>query len=474
MQSQQQFGLTVGSGNAADGNDVITREYYEYNPPGAGRHPQRQANPFGGIIPGFIIVIASSALQWYNEGRAVRDAKMLAKAERQVVELDPLAPFDEKNDGKLVHITGHITTDGGLTDLEHGLRRPNALQLTRTTEAYQWKEHKSTSKRRVSNTKTKVKVSYRYNKMWSQKRIESNRFQSPNHYNPTTRYHLGRSVMTVNDAQVSNGLRVPPDLVNQLSNNSFMQSGNISPENNRVISSVNLMNADDLQTNNDAIILLNENKLYISGTKSPSELLSLGHVQSSIVPRSNVPVMRSPPHPEVGDIKVSWSEVTAPMDGVSILAKQENGYLVPWSQNNGHMIYSLIPGEFNAKSMILQLISRSKFITKLIRLGGWIGSFFGFNLVLSCIPALIKLLPFGIGHILEPLVSIATSTIAFGVSTGLSFSVISAAWLRFRPFFAACLAVISSAGFLGPLYYAKWKRSAEVTEIDEMLKSNEL
>ena len=473
MQSQQQISFSVGSGNAG-GNDVIEREYYEYNPPGTGGHRQRQGSPFGGILPGFIIVIASSALQWYNEGRAVRDAKMLAKAASQVVELDSHAPFDEKNDGKLVHISGNIATDGGLTDLEHGLRRPDALQLTRTTEAYQWKEHKTENRRRVSNRETKVHVYYRYNKMWSQRRIESNRFKSPNHYNPPTKYYLGRSVMTVNDARVSNGLRVPPDLVNQLSSNSFMHTGSIYPENNHVISAVNLLSADNLQTNNDAVILLNENKLYISGTKSPSDLLSLGYSQPGIVTSSNVPAIRSSPNPEIGDIKVSWSEVTAPIHGVSILAKQESGYLVPWSQSNGHMIYNLLPGKFSAKTMISQLISRSKFTTKLLRIGGWIGSFIGFNLVLSCIPALIKLLPFGVGHILEPLVSIATSTIAFGVSTGLSLSVISVAWLRFRPLFAACLAIISSAGFLGPLYYAKWKRSAEVTEIDGILKSNEL
>ena len=68
-------------------------------------------------------------VQWYNEGRAIRDAKMLAYAKRQVVELDSIADIDPENDGILVHITGHVTTDGGLTDPKSGLVRPYALQL---------------------------------------------------------------------------------------------------------------------------------------------------------------------------------------------------------------------------------------------------------------------------------------------------------------------------------------------------------
>ena len=43
-------------------------------------------------------------VQWYNEGWAVRDAKMLAYAKQQVVELDSIAEIDPENDGKLVHI----------------------------------------------------------------------------------------------------------------------------------------------------------------------------------------------------------------------------------------------------------------------------------------------------------------------------------------------------------------------------------
>ena len=54
---------------------------------------------------------------------------MLAYATRQVVELDSIAERDHKNYGKLVHITGHVATDGGLVNPKFGPVHPCALQL---------------------------------------------------------------------------------------------------------------------------------------------------------------------------------------------------------------------------------------------------------------------------------------------------------------------------------------------------------
>jgi len=121
--------------------------------------------------------------------------------------------------------------------------------------------------------------------------------------------------------------------------------------------------------------------------------------------------------------------------------------------------------------MLERLTGRNKFVTKVLRFGGWVGSFVGLKLMLSCVPALVRLLPLGVGSLLQPLALIATSTIAMGVSVGLSAAVIAAAWLRFRPLLASSLAFVSGAGFAGPLLYARAKRSNEVKEIDKILHS---
>ena len=70
--------------------------------------------------------------------------------------MDSTDEIDPINNGKLIHITGYISTENGLADPHHGLRRPDALQLITNTEAYQWKETKKESRTRVSETETRV------------------------------------------------------------------------------------------------------------------------------------------------------------------------------------------------------------------------------------------------------------------------------------------------------------------------------
>lgn len=488
VHSQQQLGVAIGNGNNPGGVDqVIRREHYEYNAPGAHGHHRRQAGPFDCIIPGMLLTFASSALQWWNEGRAVRDARMLADAKKQVVELDSNTPINSENEGSLVHITGHVTTNDGLADPDHGLHRPNALQLTRTTEAYQWKEQRSESRTRVSERETRVNVEYHYHKTWTTKPIESNRFEAPTgHFNPYPKYRLGKDKITAHDVRLSNGLYLEPSLVDQIGNHDFILSlSTTSKYQGHGSSSVMLGRGEGLPYNDDAVVVSSNSALYFSESRSPAALLALdsGRISSSsqlvddsTKKKNRIAVVRSMPRPEVGDVRVSWKEVTAPADGVSILAQQQGDKLVPWKHGGsrgGHEIYNLFPGKFSAQSMLEEFIGKNKFITKILRFGGWLGSFIGLNLILSCIPALVKLLPFGVGTILQPLALIATSTIAMGVSVGLSAAVVAVAWIRFRPLLATGLAFVSGAGFLGPFFYARAKRSPEVREMDAQLHADE-
>ena len=229
VHSQQQFGVAMGNNNGnypgggagvGVGVDVVRREHYEYNAPGAGGYRRRQAGPFDGILPGIILTAASSALQWWNEGRAVRDARMLSDATKQVVELDSVDPaISSENEGKLIHVTGHVTTENGLIDPVHGLQRKNALQLTRNSEAYQWKEQRSETRRRVSERETRVEVEYKYHRAWTKKPIDSHRFESSaGHFNPYPKYQLGKNKLTVDDARLSNGMYLQPQLVDQIEN----------------------------------------------------------------------------------------------------------------------------------------------------------------------------------------------------------------------------------------------------------------
>ena len=485
VNSQQRLGVAIGNQNINP--DVVRREHYEYHAPGAHNnninHRRRQAGPFDGIIPGILLTVASSTLQWWNEGRAVRDARMLSDAKRHVVELDSNAPITPDNEGKLIHITGHIETNNGIVDPIHGLHRPNALQLVRNTQAYQWREQRSESRTRVSERETRVQVEYRYHKSWTARPLDSNRFESPGgHFNPYPRYTLGKDKITAQDVRlVSNGLRIDPSLVDQIGNRDLGLSLS-SEKYSQGHHDVRLGRGAELPytDEDDAVIVTSSNSLYFSETRSPMDLLALdqhgGPSRSRLGEKSTtndqIAVIRSMPRPDVGDVRVSWKEIIPPQNGVSILAKQQGDKLVPWKHGDmtmGHQIYSLCQGKFSAQSMLEDFIKKNKFVTKIVRFGGWLGSFLGLNMILSCIPAIVKLLPLGVGRILQPIAQIATSTIAMGASVGLSAAVISVAWMRFRPVLAVGLAFVSGVGFFGPFFYARAKRSPEVKVMDENL-----
>lgn len=370
-----------------------------------------------------------------------------------------------------------LASDEGVVDQEFGLRRPASLQLFKTSEVYEWRETKSQRRQRISPSQTRVTTEYSYDTRWGSRHRDSNRFEAPSgHYNPLPRYFVGERTYTAKDARLSNGMRVGPELVDQLTASDWLLNlANSAPQldgghHHKV--PVNLENLH-LQSEEKAVVSLN--KLYISDSIQTNNQLG-----SNLLPSRNlstnedrrIPIARTLPSPQVGDMRVSWKEVLPPKEGVSVLAKQQGDELVPWSLGGGrHRLYSLLPGRHSAKEMIGQQITKSKFITKALRIGGWLGTFLGLKLILSCIPALLRLAPLGIGQLLAPLAGIATSTIALGVSVGLSGTIIAIAWLRFRPVLSGLIALVSTASFFGPFFYARWNRSAVVQEVDlELIK----
>lgn len=168
----QQLDIAVGGNNNPN---IIRRERYEYHGPFApARHRRhREPGPFAGVLPGIAVAAASSWLQWWNEGRAVRESRMLSDAQKEVVALDVHAPLRPENEGKLVHVAGHVASEDGVFDADHGLFRPQALQLVRSTEAYQWSEERSERRTRLSHGETKVDVEYKYRLKWTSRPIDS-------------------------------------------------------------------------------------------------------------------------------------------------------------------------------------------------------------------------------------------------------------------------------------------------------------
>src|ERR1700730_9920105 len=143
-----------------------------------------------GVLIGIGLIIGSTILIFWNEGRAVQTARSLTEGEGLVIAADA-ANVDPANEGKLVHVSGELATKIPLADPEFGLTTA-AARLVRTVEVFQWKEESHTeTKKNLGGSEDKV-TTYTYTQVWSEPRIDSSRFHSPGgHDNPQQRYrHL--------------------------------------------------------------------------------------------------------------------------------------------------------------------------------------------------------------------------------------------------------------------------------------------
>ena len=92
----------------------------------------------GGVLVGLVLIVAMVVLLFWNEGRAVTTARSLAEGASAVVAIGADV-VDAANNGRLVHVSGPVTSDTIPSDADFGISK-QAVRLIRTVEMYQWKE----------------------------------------------------------------------------------------------------------------------------------------------------------------------------------------------------------------------------------------------------------------------------------------------------------------------------------------------
>ncbi len=129
------------------------------------------------VLFGLVLFVAAFPVLFWNEGRAVRTAKSLKEGLGAVVSV-PADAVNAGNEGKLVHVSGAVETDGPLTDEAFGVEA-QGIKLIRTVEMYQWKEdEKSETKKKVGGSRQTTKT-YTYSQEWSEDLIDSSKFEHP-------------------------------------------------------------------------------------------------------------------------------------------------------------------------------------------------------------------------------------------------------------------------------------------------------
>lgn len=347
-----------------------------------------------GVLLGFIFLIGSIVLLFWNEGRAVQTAQSLSEGGRAVVDVAP-ASIDPGNEAKLIHVSGDAKATAPVADRTFGVSAV-ALRLVRVAEMYQWQEDRHQETRKSVGGSEETVTTYTYKKVWSDRTIDSQTFRHPDgHANPQKLY--GSLSVTATDATLG-AFRLDAPVLNLLPTSVTLQ---LDPQ------------AADTLKPRIANAQIVDGKIYIGA---------------------------SPDSPQVGDYRILY--VYAPLGPVSAIGRQSGSGIARYQTRAGDRLLMAVSGEQSAADMFKQAERENMILTWALRLGGMIAMWLGVFLILRPLVVVADVVPL-IGSVLGAgagLVALASTMVVAGI-------VIAFAWFWYRPLVAlAALAIGLAAG----------------------------
>lgn len=348
-----------------------------------------------GVLFGVLLIVVSLPVLFLNEGMAVKTRKTLEEGEKSVVAVSA-ETVDAKNDGKLVYLTGDAVVDDTLTDPDFDVSAA-AVNLRRKVEFFQWKENEKTETKKKLGGGEETVTTYSYEKVWSDKAIDSSGFHKKQEYKNPKPALGGKTweaeMVTVGAFTLSPGLVARVDNFTELRDNPEVEL----PE-------------------------------KIAGKMVHRE-------------GGGFYLGESPESPAIGDLRVIHE---AAMPGtVSLIAKQKGDTFEPYVAKAGGKIKLLDTGTVSADAMFAAEHQANKLLTWGLRLFGFVLMFIGFSLLFRPLSVLADVVPF-IGDI----VGVGTGFVAFMLSLPISLLVIAVAWIFYRPLIGIPLVVLAVGGFV--------------------------
>ena len=336
---------------------------------------QNIGNSFKGIFVGFLLIIGSIILLWWNEGRSVEMTEALGEMQQQIVTL-PDSKYDAKYEGKAVLVQGLVTPLNAVVDPEFGVQT-DALVLRKNVQMYQWKENTSTKTEEKLGGATETTTTYDYVKEWSSFATDSSSFKHPEgHHNPAM-HHKSQTYVT--DAQLG-GYHLDRSMVGQIS----------------------------------------ASQTYTGLASLPEEIGVARNYHSFLY------IGYAPDRPEIGDVKITYSY--APSAVYTYAAKAQAQSLVPYVTTNGKSFVFVRSGKIASQVIFQEELDANSMMTWILRGVGLLLMFIGFSMVMGPLATFAKVIP-----ALGSLVGGVTGIIAGVLTLILGSIVIALAWFGSRP-----------------------------------------
>ena len=380
-----------------------------------------------GIGGGIVAIIIGSALLWWNEGRAVKTARMLDEAQDAAIHVEDVTRIDPALEGKLIHACALTATQDSLSDPMFNVGAV-AIRLDRRVEFYQWVEEKKETKKDKIGGGEEAVTTYTYKKAWTAKPVNSQEFKD-------TLYKDSNKVLMALEPkeQVAENVtfgayRLPSRMISSISGARPVELS-LPQEQLREINKVAMAAAGDTTLRADSLLTyvrINENQLYIG---------------------------RSEGAPEIGDVRVTFS-VVLPGEA-SIIAQVQGDTFVNYTAKNGKTLSTLSMGAKSMDEMFESQKASSSTWTWILRILGALIVIGGFKSIFSLLYLLFKVLPF-----LADIVEAGVGLVAGILGVAWSLIIIALAWIAFRPVVAIVLLIIVIAAIVLLMIRGREKKAA--------------
>ena len=433
----------------------------------------RVGNSFKSIGTGFILFCAATALLWWNEGRAVKTAKMLEEAGSSYVEMPNPGKIDASLDGELICGTAMATTEDSLIDKDFGIGA-KAIAIKRHVEYYQWVEHSESKSEDKLGGKEVTTTTYTYSQQWVSSPVQSSQFKDPAYQNKNTvlatvedaeqyaenvafgAYKLNESLIRSISSKETMELAISDDLLKQLDKNAQtayerfygIQNKNQQPtqqpvQQPAIPDSVRALMSDSAKAVLDSLQAVNDSINKAMANAQNKKDYDYIHVAGNVLYYGKVPGS-----PQVGDVRVTFEKIVPAK--VTVMAVVDGDTFKPFKAKNGKRFETLVMGKKTGDEIIEDAQDANTMWTWMLRIVGImlvisaLKMIFGFlSMILKVVPFLASIMGFGVG-IVCTVIGVVWSLI-----------VIAIAWIFYRPVLGIILLLI--AGFLVWVFAFKGK-----------------
>jgi hypothetical protein len=355
----------------------------------------RIKNSVIGVLIGLVVVALMVFMLFWNEGRAVQTARSLTEGAGAVVTVSP-DKVDTANDGKLIHVTGPVSTTSRPSDPTFGIA-VDGVRLVRTVEMYQWKESsKSETTTKVGGGQETV-TTYSYSKEWSESAIESSSFKVPEgHANPSMEIRSER-------------FQVPDAKLGAFTLSERVISG-LGGEKTLPLTTAMTETIDAAYSGNKRVSVA-ENRVYLGFNST---------------------------NPAIGDYRISYA--VAPLGVASVIGEQRGGGFEPYQTIAGDQLLMVADGAVPADKMFADAQSANAMLTWVLRVAGLVLLAIGFSMLLAPLGVVADVIP-PLGSLLR----MGTGIVAMLFAVLVGFVTIAIAWFWYRPVLSLIIIAVAVA-----------------------------